>query len=250
MRAFDRFEVACERLVEGSIGRLFRSTVQPAEVGRKLEKAMGASPVISVEATIVPNDFSVTLNPADFAPFAGFAPSLCRQFETWLGELAAERTWTTVDRVRVRIEPDETVRRRELRVASAIAPVPEPTGACSTSIPQVIGRPSAPRGMRGLRLRVLGGPQRGQDVLVGPPSATVGRAPDNDVVLLADDISRYHARVELGRGGARVVDLGSTNGTTLNGRPVTSAPVGPGDELGFGSVTIEVLAVNGEPSSR
>ncbi|MBA3416503.1 MAG: DUF3662 and FHA domain-containing protein [Chloroflexia bacterium] len=250
MRALDRFEAACERLVEGSVGRLFRSSVQPAEIGRKLEKAMAANPVISVDATLVPNDFSVALHPVDFAPFAEYISPLTGQFETWLGETAAERAWTTVDRVRVQIDPDEAVRRREIRIVSAIAPVPERAKDTGAAAPSPLGR-MQPRGrVTGLRLRMQSGPQRGQDVLVRPPSATVGRAPDNDVVLLPDDISRHHARLELGRGGARVIDLGSTNGTTLNGRPVANAPFGPGDELGFGSVAIEVLPASGERSGR
>ncbi|CAA9549099.1 MAG: hypothetical protein AVDCRST_MAG59-1595 [uncultured Thermomicrobiales bacterium] len=250
MSVLDRFEAACERLVEGSVGRLFRSTVQPAEIGRKLEKTMAANLVVSVDATLVPNDLTVALNPADFAPFAGYAPALGRQLETWLGEVAAKRSWTMVDRVRVRIEPVESVRRREIRVSAVIATVPPPTDDGSPPAPRAMD-PMPPRGRPdGLRLRVLTGPQRGQDVLVRPPAATVGRAPDNDIVLVADDISRHHARLELGRGGAKVVDLRSRNGTTLNGQPVTGAAFGPGDELGFGSVAVAVLAVNGERPGR
>ena len=250
MRAFDRFEAACEWMVEGSIGKLFRSTVQPAEIGRKLEKTMGANPVISVESKIVPNDFAVTLNPADFEPLAGYATPLCRQFETWLGETANERGWTTIDGIQVRIDPDATVRRREVRVASTIGSVPAATPA--PSVPQLRGdgRVSIGSGAQGLRLRVLSGVQQGQDVLVLPPLATVGRAPENDIVLHADDISRRHARIEIGREGARVVDLGSTNGTTVNGRAVASAPFGPGDALAFGSVAVEVLSVSADRPGR
>ena len=250
MRAFDRFEAACERMVEGSIGKLFRHAVQPAEIGRKLEKTMGANPVISVESKIVPNDYAVTLNPADFEPLAGFAIPLCRQFEAWLGETANNRGWTTIDRVRVRIDPDAAVRRREVRVVSAISSVPAaPPGTSSTPLganPRVSGN----SGAQGLRLRVLSGAQRGQEVLVLPPAATVGRAAGNDIVLHADDISRRHARIEIGRGGARVVDLGSTNGTTVNGCAVASARFGPGDALAFGSVAVEVLSVPADRSGR
>jgi len=241
VKALDRFEAACERLVEGSVGRLFRSRVQPAEIGRKLEKAMAAEPVVSVDGVIVPNDFAVKLHPADFAGFAAYASSLGRQLEAWLAEVAAERGWRLVDRVRVEIGPDEGVRRREIGVTAVISTVPGSAPDALNSAPRPPLGAVGANLSRGVRLRVLNGPQQGHEVLVRPPAGTVGRAPDNDVVLLAEDVSRHHARIEVGRGGARVVDLGSTNGTTLNGRDVTDAGFGPGDRLAFGSIALEVL---------
>lgn len=248
MKALARFEAACERLVEGSVGRLFRTELQPAEIGRKLEQAMGEKPVVAVEATLVPNDFRVTLHPADAATFAAYETALCRQLEGWLGEVAARHGWTLVDAVRVRLEAEETVPRRQIRVAAAIAAIPGSNGRPPPNPISHSGqfRPGPP----GLRLRIESGSQAGQELLLEPPAATVGRAADNDVVLAADDISRHHARIEWGRGGARVTDLGSTNGTALNGRPVTAtgAGFGPGDELAFGSVRLAVLALPLSPA--
>ncbi|MFI6846449.1 ATP-binding cassette domain-containing protein [Kitasatospora sp. NBC_00085] len=66
-------------------------------------------------------------------------------------------------------------------------------------------------------------------------TARIGRAGDNDLVL--DDllVSRHHAELRtLPDGGHEIVDLTSHNGTYLNGRPVTRAPVGPADIIGIG----------------
>lgn len=63
----------------------------------------------------------------------------------------------------------------------------------------------------------------------------IGRATDND--LIVDDliVSRRHAELRgLPDGGHEIVDLGSHNGTYLNGLPVTRAPIGPGDIVGIG----------------
>ncbi|MFJ4787433.1 FHA domain-containing protein [Streptomyces sp. NPDC088794] len=69
------------------------------------------------------------------------------------------------------------------------------------------------------------------------PARTVriGRGPDND--LIVDDLvaSRRHAELRaLPDGSYEIVDLGSHNGTFLNGSPVTRAPLGPGDIVGIG----------------
>ncbi|MFJ3492432.1 FHA domain-containing protein [Streptomyces sp. NPDC086091] len=69
------------------------------------------------------------------------------------------------------------------------------------------------------------------------PARTVriGRAPDNDLVVDDLVVSRHHAELRaLADGGYEIADLGSHNGTYLNGLPVTAAPVGPGDVVGIG----------------
>ncbi|MFI9769094.1 FHA domain-containing protein [Streptomyces sp. NPDC052415] len=69
------------------------------------------------------------------------------------------------------------------------------------------------------------------------PTRTVriGRAPDNDLVLDDLVVSRYHAELRaLPDGGHEIADLGSHNGTFLNGSPVTAGPVLPGDVVGIG----------------
>ncbi len=82
----DRFEQSFERLMEGSVGRLFRSPVQPAEIGRKLERAMVSNQVVSVDSTLVPNDYRVAMHPQDMVLFVDFVPALCRQMEAWLND--------------------------------------------------------------------------------------------------------------------------------------------------------------------
>lgn len=64
----------------------------------------------------------------------------------------------------------------------------------------------------------------------------IGRDPDNDVVVDAPIVSRRHARLVVDAGGARIEDLGSSNGTYVNGVRVRgAAAVRPGDHIGLGS---------------
>jgi ABC-type multidrug transport system ATPase subunit/pSer/pThr/pTyr-binding forkhead associated (FHA) protein len=70
---------------------------------------------------------------------------------------------------------------------------------------------------------------------------TIGRSPDNDIVL--DDllVSRRHATMLRGPDGWRIVDVDSANGTYLNGRPVTDAGVTEGDVLGVGHALLHLV---------
>ena len=75
----------------------------------------------------------------------------------------------------------------------------------------------------------------GREFGLSKASITLGRALSNDLVLGDARASREHARLECGAGGCEIVDLGSANGTRLNGKPVQRAALKPGDVVGVGS---------------
>jgi hypothetical protein len=239
----DRFEQSFERLVEGSVGRLFRSPIQPAEIGRKLERAMVTNQVVSVDSTLVPNDYHVAMHPLDMVLFVDFVPALCRQMEGWLHDAAEERGFAAIDRMRVQIMGDESVPRRAIQVTAAIADRPdigraEQEAIQRTEIFRVIRDTS---GMTPVRLKFTSGVQMGTEFIIRKSVTTLGRALDNDIVLDSGDISRHHARLEFGDDFIRVVDLNSTNGTRVNGKSVRSQSVRSGDEVAFGTLTAEIL---------
>lgn len=67
---------------------------------------------------------------------------------------------------------------------------------------------------------------------------TIGREPACDMTLADETVSRWHASFERSGGGWLLADLGSTNGTRLNGWRVTGPmPVRPGDMVSFGGAT-------------
>jgi hypothetical protein len=70
------------------------------------------------------------------------------------------------------------------------------------------------------------------------PRFTIGREPDCDMMLADETVSRWHASLQRSGGGWLLADLGSTNGTRLNGWRVTGPmPVRPGDMVSFGAAT-------------
>ncbi|MGH2484574.1 MAG: FHA domain-containing protein, partial [Ktedonobacterales bacterium] len=81
-----------------------------------------------------------------------------------------------------------------------------------------------------------GDQQPGEPIsLAGARAVTIGRAPENDIVLDHEQVSQRHARVTIGkRGVAHLADLGSTNGTYVNGYPVRNARLAPGAEVRIG----------------
>lgn len=284
MSGIDRFERMMERAVEGSVGRMFRSQVQPAEIGRRLERAMEARPMVSVDGTIVPNDYRVHLNPADAAPFRDIEVPLCQSFEQWLGEIAAERGYRFMGPVRVRLVEDPEVGRRDVQIQTALEaptvqrpPPPEPgpfpapirrtalpedertslSGGAPAPRPRMVApvagvpAPHAPSGPlpEGVvaHFSVPQGPLAGRVFPLRFADITVGRALDNDIVLESNDVSRHHIRVEPAGTLLRIIDLGSTNGTRVNGRRVQEHLLRPGDLVELGST--QLLFQAGDPTA-
>lgn len=238
----DRFEQFFERIVEGTIMRFFRSPIQPAEIGRKLERAMENGRIASVGAPLVPNDYRVEMHPQDMVAFADFVLPLSRQMEGWLAEEIADRGYQTLGRVMVQISGNERVSRRSIGVtatsnAGASPSVHDSDKIQRTELYRVIHEQSG--GLVPQTLRLLNGSGKDRVFTIRAIAITIGRGLDNDLVLESTDVSRHHARIEFRDSQWHLYDLGSTNGTRVNGQPVQQSIIKGGDRIDFGGLQIE-----------
>jgi hypothetical protein len=224
-----RLERALERIVEGSIAGVFRLRVQPAEIGRRLERAMLDGRVTSVGTSLAPNLYEVRLHPEDATEFAGWDEALSHEMETWLAELAFARGLSTVGPIRVHLLEDASVGRRSVRAEGRFGGAAAPPAA-SRRPDRHLPRP----------LRLLPIEPGVPHLLLGSSPVTVGRADDNDLVLADPQVSRHHARLEPDGQGWRAIDLGSTNGTWVNGVRLNAATIAVGDEVAFGALRYAV----------
>ena len=71
------------------------------------------------------------------------------------------------------------------------------------------------------------------------PSVTIGRLPECDVVVDDAGASRQHARIRRTEGGFVLTDLGSTNGTMVNGEPIQEHVLEHGDRITIGETELE-----------
>jgi len=227
----DRLERAFEGVVERTISGVFRLRVQPAEIGRRLERAMLDGRVTSVGAPLAPNLYEVHLHPEDAAEFADWEDALCREMESWLADLAYSRALSTIGPFRVRITEDAAVRRRAVRATARFDAGGEK--AVFSGVRD---------GKRGPLLRLL--PERAgvPDAALSDRGLTVGRATENDLVIAKPEVSRHHARLDLDQQIWHVVDLSSTNGTWLNDARIARAEIAAGDVLAFGCVRFRIMS--------
>jgi len=86
-----------------------------------------------------------------------------------------------------------------------------------------------------------------RDFPIPGEKVVIGRRPDCGIRIPVADVSRQHCEIASGSGGLMVKDLGSSNGTFVNGKRIAESRLMPGDRLGVGPI-IFMVQVNGFPA--
>ena len=236
MSALSRFESFMENMVEGSVARLFRSPVQPAEIAKRLERAMETQQTISVRRVIVPNFYRAFLNPQDLAAFAPIRAEMEREMATYLAELAQERGFTMLEHPKVELNADASVPRHGIQViAETISAGPTDDAGAHT---QIFQPPAAgPTSQSRTRLLLATGGST-HVIPLESTQLTIGRGLNNDVILEDTRVSRHHAQLRYRARRFWLSDLGSTNGTYINGEQVAEQALRDGDTISLGGLEL------------
>jgi hypothetical protein len=237
-------------VVEGTFSRVFRSEVRPVEIARKLAREMEEHQYGTLSRTYVPNEYRVYLSPRDRERFVSYEDALGDELAGYLLEHARRERFALLSRPVIEFETDDRLHLGEFGIETALvqpeeaeaeqaqAPEPEPVGrtmvfSAAQRIAEPLEETAAVRQQRALLI------YGGRRLMVGPRGATLGRSRECEIVVEDPNVSRQHAELRP-RGGAWVIsDLGSTNGTRVNGRTINGPEVvQPGDEIEIGSSLI------------
>jgi hypothetical protein len=241
-----RVERFFERLVERPSARLFRTRLQPLQILRRIERAMEAERGAEGRHGLVPDQFTVRLHPEDLATLLP-AEDVASDLASGALSFARAHGYALRERPRVTLRPDPDRRPGEVEIDTAVSPPAEPAtderhegGTRVFEVP-VVRAPAIT-----LEIREPGRGSR-RVPMAGTP-IRIGRAPECEIVLKDSHVSRRHARLAPRDGVLILTDLGSTNGTRVNGHRVTEVVLGAGDRVQIGetSLVIETAATAGE----
>ena len=246
MGIMSRVESFFERFLEAPAGRLGAS-IQPVSLAKRIERAMDTNKTYRDAGVIVPNQYALHLHPTDFAAFASYRSSLEDDLAHGILARARHERYTLVARPKVEIMADDATRRGEIRVAANVVDergerLREASPMPASSDTMIFDRPhaaDAPDSARRAYLLVSTRGSRPVQFDLGGPLIGVGRASDNDVIVDDPMVSRHHCQLRLQHGAYSFADLGSRNGSAVNGQPVTQIALGPGDVIRIGDTEIE-----------
>jgi hypothetical protein len=213
------FERRLGGLVEGLFSKAFRSGVQPIEIAKLIMREMEAGRSVGVSEVWAPNRFELSLSPDDAARYEQAEDAIAAELRRVIRESAAEHGWGLVGPPEVEFLIDEQLKRGDLRCAAALVEGEDDGGGHASVV-----------------VREDGGERT---VPLSSDTVTIGRLADCDVVLKDKGASRKHAQLKRRDGTWTLTDLGSTNGTRLNGQTVQTRELSDGDTITIGTTVIE-----------
>ena len=223
MGAFDKFERGVENAVAGAFAKAFRSELKPVEIASALKKRMDEeAATLKRGRTIAPNDFILTLSPSDYNHVEQWGlDTLCEELISTLTEYASEQDYAFLGPLRIAFTSQDTVKTGSIRVASSTkrgSIAPATSSSTSSAYPLI---------------------EIGKDrYLLTGPVTVIGRGSDCDIIVDDTGISRHHLELRVTPNGVIATDMGSTNGSFVEGHRISAATLVDGNTITIGRTQI------------
>jgi hypothetical protein len=232
MSVLRRFEARLEGMVTGAFSKAFRAEVQPVEIAAALQRELdNNAQIVTRERSLVPNDFVIELGSHDYGRLAPYTGTLAHELVDLVREHADLQRFAFTGPIQVAFEQHDDLGTGQFRVRSQVKAGVDrgasyvPTGNTERNAAAYL---------------VINGTQHP----VIPPGLVLGRGSECDVRIEDPGVSRRHAEIRVQGSGPdaqlMVVDLGSTNGTVVDGVRAAQAPLADGSRIVLGSTVVDV----------
>ncbi len=233
MGLLDNLEQRLDRIVNGSFSKAFKSEVQPVELGAALQQEIDTRAENLAGQMMVPNAFVIELSQADYDRLAPYFGTLVSELTQLANNYISEQRYQVLHRVEISFGLDPVFETGVFRIKSASqAPsnLVTPSSSQSAMNSQI---PVAAMSAREIpRLTDISG----NEYPLTKSVTNIGRGVDADIQIADSGASRLHCAIVL---GSQVVvrDLGSTNGTTVDGQRISEAVLQDGSIIKLGNTT-------------
>jgi hypothetical protein len=214
----DNLEKGLERAVNGAFAKTFRSGLQPVEITSALKRELDTkAAVVSRDRILVPNIFNVRMAGADFTRMAAMGPTLIDELTRIVTKHAQSQKFQFAGGIRIALQADSTL----------------PLGVVQIDSENVGG---AVKWVGVLDIA-------GKRYPLSRSRTVIGRGTEADITVEDSGISRRHVEILWDGTRAQANDLGSTNGSSLNGQRLVSAPLETDSiiEMGHTRITFRMI---------
>lgn len=213
MGILDNFEKGLERAVNGAFAKTFRSGLQPVELTSALRRELDTkAAIVTRDRVLAPNRFVLRMSTADYSRMRSMGPTLIDELVSYVQQYAAGQHYQFAGGISVDLVEDPTLTEGLLQVES------------ENVKSDVAWTPVLDIG--------------GKRYPIEKAHTVIGRGSDADITVDDTGISRKHVQITWDGSRAQVQDLGSTNGSQLNGQPVTKALLEPDSVITIGRTRI------------
>lgn len=213
MGILDKFEKGLERAVNGAFAKTFKSGVQPVEITSALRRELDTNAaVVSRDRILVPNRFTVRMARPDLTRMTALGATLIDELGQLVQQHAREQRYQFAGPVSITLAEDPSLSVGMVQVDSSNAT----NKVTWTPVLEIAGQ---------------------RHTLV-KARTVIGRGSDADITVDDSGTSRRHVEILWDGSRAQVQDLGSTNGSQLNGEPVKKAALEPDSVVTIGRTRI------------
>ncbi len=249
MSILNDFERRLEGVIEGIFTKAFRTGLQPVELATRILREMEVNKTVGVREVWVPNRYVFGLSAPDRDRFQRTEKALRRELEQVVADGAEERGWGLVGIPEVRFETDASLKQGDFTCQATLVEGPTTSGrpvtgtqlATSASAAAAAASAKAPpaKPTRSAQLVLMEKGRAGKAFPLDQERVIIGRLGGSDVILSDPGASRRHAEVRQQDGGFVISDLGSTNGTLVNGSTIGERTLEEGDRITIGRTVLE-----------
>jgi len=208
-----KVENGLEKLFDRTLSRPFKSSLQPIDIAARMIREIDLTRRLSAQGPVSPNGVRLWLSPDDAERFSGFQKALIAELEETVRQHALDEGYAFVGPVKLEIFIDDDVKAGDVKVKTAF-----------------VGGTSQPRLLA----------SDGQSFLIGAEPLIIGRSPSVAIVINDPNVSRQHAEVWRTEQGVAIRDLGSTNGTYVNGHKIEAVSLSPRDDVTVGPLHFRI----------
>jgi hypothetical protein len=239
MGLLDNLEQRLDRIVNGSFSKAFKSEVQPVELGAALQQEIDNRADTITGQTVVPNIFIIELGPVDHERLATYFETLSVELGTLADAYSSEQRYTTVDLAHISFDLDAELETGVFRIRSTAAKRPADVVAASlvaqNATPQVPLTSFTPEATPYLTSIT------GEEFKITKSVTNIGRGAEADIQIDDTSVSRLHCAIVLGS-EVIVRDLGSTNGTVVDGDRASESVLRDGSIIKIGNITLTYMS--------
>lgn len=223
MGLLDNFERGLERAVNGAFAKTFKSGLQPLEITSALRRELDTqAAIVARDRILVPNQFTVQLSHRDYERMSRLGPTLIDELTQQVQRHATAQHYSFSGGIAIKLVEQEGLAEGMVQIDSA-----------------------------GVKGQVSWTPVldvAGKRYPLTKSRTIIGRGSEADITVDDPGTSRKHIEILWDGSRGQVNDLGSTNGSKLNGEPLKSAPLAPDSVIDIGRTRI-VFRVLAQSSS-